>query len=306
MIPAPKVIETRVFATVPDELQYKDRDTAFIRDIFHGRRVGSFLEGPSFDRHGNLYMVDIAHGRIFKLSPKAEWSVVTQYDGMPNGLKLHKDGRLFVTDRQKGIMIVDPANGKVEQFIGPDKLPGYKGVNDLFFASNGDLYFTDQGETGLHDPTGRVFRRSAATGKLDCLISNVPSPNGLVMDPSESTLYIAVTRTNSVWRMPIRPDGSIHRVGLYCQLVGGWGPDGLAMDVDGSVAIAHAGGAAVWIWSAAGLPLYRVVACDGGLMTTNMAYGGPGNKTLYITNSLANNVLVADVPTAGQPMFGLS
>jgi gluconolactonase len=306
VIPAPKVIETRVFATVPDELQYKDRDTAFIRDIFHGRRVGSFLEGPSFDRHGNLYMVDIAHGRIFKLSPKADWSVVAQYDGMPNGLKLHKDGRLFVTDRQKGIMIVDPVNGKVEQFIGPDMLPGYKGVNDLFFASNGDLYFTDQGETGLHDPTGRVFRRSAATGKLDCLISNVPSPNGLVMDPSESTLYIAVTRTNSVWRMPIRPDGSIHRVGLYCQLVGGWGPDGLAMDVDGSVAIAHAGGAAVWIWSAAGLPLYRVVACDGGLMTTNMAYGGPGNKTLYITNSLANNVLVADVPTAGQPMFGLS
>jgi gluconolactonase len=306
VIPAPKVIETRVFATVPDELQYKDRDTAFIRDIFHGRRVGSFLEGPSFDRHGNLYMVDIAHGRIFKLSPKADWSVVAQYDGMPNGLKLHKDGRLFVTDRQKGIMIVDPVNGKVEQFIGPDMLPGYKGVNDLFFASNGDLYFTDQGETGLHDPTGRVFRRSAATGKLDCLISNVPSPNGLVMDPSESTLYIAVTRTNSVWRMPIRPDGSIHRVGLYCQLVGGWGPDGLAMDVDGSVAIAHAGGAAVWIWSAAGLPLYRIVACDGGLMTTNMAYGGPGNKTLYITNSLANNVLVADVPTAGQPMFGLS
>jgi len=306
VIPAPKVIETRVFATVPDELQYKDRDTAFIRDIFHGRRVGSFLEGPSFDRYGNLYMVDIAHGRIFKLSPKAEWSVVAQYDGMPNGLKLHKDGRLFVTDRQKGIMIVDPVNGKVEQFIGPDKLPGYKGVNDLFFASNGDLYFTDQGETGLHDPTGRVFRRSAATGKLDCLISNVPSPNGLVMDPSESTLYIAVTRTNSVWRMPIRPDGSIHRVGLYCQLVGGWGPDGLAMDVDGSVVIAHAGGAAVWIWSAGGLPLYRVVACDGGLMTTNMAYGGSGNKTLYITNSLANNVLVADVPTAGQPMFGLS
>lgn len=306
MIPAPKIIETRVFATVPDELQYKDRDTAFIRDIFHGRRVGSFLEGPSFDRQGNLYMVDIAHGRIFKLTPKAEWSVVTQYDGMPNGLKLHKDGRLFVTDRQNGIMIVDPVNGKVEPFIGPDKLPGYKGVNDLFFASNGDLYFTDQGETGLHDPTGRVFRRSAATGKLDCLISNVPSPNGLVMDPGESTLYIAVTRTNSVWRMPIRPDGSIHRVGLYCQLVGGWGPDGLAMDVDGSVAIAHAGGAAVWIWSAAGLPLYRVVACDGGLMTTNMAYGGPANKTLYITNSLANNVLVADVPTAGQLMFGLS
>jgi gluconolactonase len=27
--------------------------------------MGSFLEGPSFDRDGNLYVVDLAWGRIF-------------------------------------------------------------------------------------------------------------------------------------------------------------------------------------------------------------------------------------------------
>ena len=36
--------------------------------------------------------------------------------------------------------------------------------------------------------------------------------------------------------MPIRPDGSVHRVGLYCQLMGGWGPDGMAVDTAGNVA----------------------------------------------------------------------
>jgi len=302
MVPEPTIIHTRVHARVPDELLI-ERETAFSRDIFHGQKVGSFLEGPSFDRQGNLLMVDIAHGRILRLSPEKRWSVATQYEGHPNGLKVHADGRIFVADRHNGVMVVDPVNGKVETFLGPDRLPGYKGLNDLFFASNGDLYFTDQGETGLHDPTGRVFRYSAK-GKLDCLVANVPSPNGLVMDPKESMLYVAVTRANAVWRVPIRGDGSVHRVGLFCQLVGGWGPDGMAVDEKGNLLVAHAGGAAVWMWSPMGLPLHRIIACDGGLLVTNVAFGGPAGRTLYITNSLANNVLVAELPHAGQPMFG--
>ncbi|MCB1743555.1 MAG: SMP-30/gluconolactonase/LRE family protein, partial [Gammaproteobacteria bacterium] len=180
MVPEPQTIQTTIHATVPDELLLTDSDSAFSRDIFHGRAIGSFLEGPAFDAHGNLYMVDIAHGRILCLSAAGEWRVVTRYDGLPNGMKLHTDGRLFVADRKNGVMVVDPVSGRVETLIGPDRLPGYKGLNDLFFASNGDLYFTDQGETGLHDPTGRVFRYSRA-GQLTCLIDNVPSPNGLVM-----------------------------------------------------------------------------------------------------------------------------
>ncbi|MFT5510288.1 MAG: gluconolactonase, partial [Hyphomicrobiaceae bacterium] len=110
MVPEPQIIETKIFATVPDELLLTGRDSDFVRDVFHGQPIGCFLEGPSFDREGNLYLVDVAHGRILRLTPSAEWSVITQYDGLPNGLKLHKDGRIFVADRKNGIMIVDPVN----------------------------------------------------------------------------------------------------------------------------------------------------------------------------------------------------
>ena len=54
----------------------------------------------------------------------------------------------------------------------------FKGVNDLVFASNGDLYFTDQGQTGLHDPTGRLFRLRQS-GKLELVLDGIPSPNGM-------------------------------------------------------------------------------------------------------------------------------
>jgi gluconolactonase len=50
----------------------------------------------------------------------------------------------------------------------------FKGLNDLHFASNGDLYFTDQGRTGLQDPTGHVYRLSAQ-GNLDTIVATPPA-----------------------------------------------------------------------------------------------------------------------------------
>lgn len=303
MYPEIEIIKTTVFASLPEEFLLSGVDSPMSRDFFRGRPVASFLEGPSFDRDGNLYVVDIAHGRIFRISPDGEFALVADYDGSPNGLKIHRDGRIFVADRQNGIVEIDPVNGKVSSFIGIDRLPGYKGVNDLFFDSAGNLYFTDQGETGLHDPTGRVFRQSS-DGRLDCLIDNVPSPNGLVMDPGETMLYLAVTRANAVWRLPFRADGTLNRVGLFAQLVGGVGPDGLAVDAEGNLAIAHAGGGAVWLFNADGLPTHKIEAEDGK-HTTNIAYGGPENRSLFITNSFANNILRAELPVPGETMYAL-
>src|SRR5262249_26037616 len=155
-----------------------------------GAEVDSFLEGPSFDRAGNLYFVDIPFGRIFRLSPSGTCDLVAEYDGWPNGLKIHKDGRLFVCDYKKGLLIVDPKSGAIEVLLGSRNSEAFKGLNDLIFARNGDCYFTDQGQTGMHDPTGRVYRLSG--DQLTCLLSNVPSPNGIVLNNAENRLFVAV------------------------------------------------------------------------------------------------------------------
>ena len=121
------------------------------------------------------------------------------YDGEPNGLKFHPDGRAFIADYRRGIMVLDPRTGKVEPYLERARLESFKGCNDLFFASNGDLYFTDQGQTGLHDPSGRLFRLRAS-GQLDLVLKGIPSPNGLVMNLDETAVYLAVTRDNAIWR----------------------------------------------------------------------------------------------------------
>jgi gluconolactonase len=162
------------------------------------------------------------------------------------------------------------------------------------------MYFTDQGQTGLQDPTGRVYRWR--DGALDLLIGTVPSPNGLVMNLAETQLFVAVTRANAVWRLPLMPDGGVSKVGVFIQLSGGGGPDGMALDSAGNLYVAHVGNGCVWSFSPLGHPLHCIVSCTG-LWTTNMAFGGPENRSLFITESDSGTVLRAEVTVAGKKMY---
>jgi gluconolactonase len=299
----PRDLPTTVFARIPDKFRVRDRSTEWIRIQRGTQPTDCFLEGPSFDRDGLLYVVDVAYGRIFRISPDGQdIELVAEYDGEPNGLKIHKDGRIFIADFRHGIMLLDPASGDVTPYLTRDRLDRFKGVNDLVFASTGDLYFTDQGLTGLHDPTGRLYRYRT-DGVLEALVETMPSPNGLVLDLAERAIFVNVTRANAVWRVPLLPQGGVMKVGTFIQLSGGLGgPDGLAIDQQGNLTVAHVGFGCVWVFSALGEPLYRIRSCEG-LATTNVAYGGPEGRTLFITESDSGCVLQCELPVPGQPMY---
>lgn len=264
----------------------------------------SFLEGPAFDRDGNLYVVDLAYGRIFRIAPDGRFALVSEYDGQPNGLKIHQDGRLFVADRQHGILALDPETGSRMQVLGGADGKPFNGINDLHFASNGDLYFTDQGDSGLENPCGRVFRLRADGRTLDRLMDGLAGPNGLVLNREETLLYVAVTRDNAVYSLPLVASNSrVKRAGRFVQLSGSpTGPDGLALDQDGNLAVVHAGFGTVWLFSRFGEPLLRIRSC-AGLRTTNVAFGGSDGRTLFITEAEQGAILKVEMPVAGCKMY---
>jgi len=302
MYAAPPVLQTTVFARIPEKMRILGRSNRWIDVQRGGAPTGCFLEGPSFDRAGNLYVVDVAWGRIFRIALDGRVELFTEYDGEPNGLKIHRDGRLFVADYRHGLMVVDPVTREVRPHLERAMLDRFKGLNDLVFASNGDIYFTDQGLTGLHDPTGCLYRLRA-DGRLERLLDNIPSPNGLVLNQAENVVYMNVTRGNCVWRVPLLPDGTPYKVGVFIQLSGGLGgPDGLAIDSAGNLAVAHIGLGTVWLFSPLGEPLARIKSC-AGLATTNLAYGGADGKTLYITESESGSVLCVRLDVPGATMF---
>ena len=301
MFPAPEIIEAEVFAALPDEFRRTGQITPWAAARRGGKPIHSFLEGPSFDPEGNLYVTDIPFGRVFRISPYGRFSLVTEYDGEPNGLKLHRDGRAFITDYKNGIVELDLKTGATRLALERRYTERFKGVNDLFFAGNGDLYFTDQGRTGHHDPTGRVFRQTA-DGRLQCLISTGVNPNGLVTNADETVLYVAMTNANAVWHLGLMPDEGVTAVGTFIQLSGGIGPDGLALTEDGGLVVAHPGMGAIWVFDRKGKPRWRIDSCAGDLVT-NVAFGGPDMRSLYFTDSSEGLVQRARLPVAGRKMF---
>lgn len=305
--PEPVIIDAEVFAELPASLRRTGRPSQWADMNRRGAPVDSFIEGPSFDREGTLYFVDIPFGRVFRARPDGVITQVAEYDGQPNGLKLHRDGRIFLADFRNGIMLLDPATGTVTTALGDADTEGFKGCNDLHFGRDGALYFTDQGQTGWHDPTGRVWKWQPETGALTRLIDTVPSPNGLVLDLAEQTLFVAVTRANAVWRLPMSASGRVNKAGTFLQFSGGRaGPDGLALTSEGGVVVCQTGMGLVWVHDALGRPV-AVVRSRRGLGTTNCAFGGPEGRTLFITESDSGAILKAELPAdlgiSGAPMF---
>lgn len=289
--------ELEVFTSMPAEFRRTGVRSAWADVNQGGRLADSFLEGPVFDAAGNLYVTDIPFGRVLRIDPAGAWTLVAQWDGEPNGMKFLSADELLVTDYKNGLVVLDIRRGEVRPYLERRNSERFKGVNDLVFDSRGNLYFTDQGQTGLHDPTGRVYRLGT-DGRLDLLVSNVPSPNGIVLSNDERFLFVAATRGNCVWRMPLLPDGSVSKAGQFFTSYGPSGPDGLAMDEAGRLLVANPGLGYVWVLNRFAEP-ELVLTGPRGASVTNLAFGGVDRKTLYCTDSTHGTVLMARMEVAG-------
>ncbi|MDF3838792.1 SMP-30/gluconolactonase/LRE family protein [Cupriavidus basilensis] len=300
LLNTPEIREFDVFSPMPERYR-QPRRTAWADANQGGREIDSFLEGPVFDGEGNLYVSDIPNGRVFRIDQGGDWDVVAQWEGEPNGMKFLNARELLVTDYRNGLMLVDVRVGSAKPYLDRRNTENFKGVNDLTLDSRGNIYFTDQGQTGLHDPTGRVYRLTAA-GRLELLLSNVPSPNGIVLSPDEKFLFVAVTRGNCVWRMPILADGGVSKTGQFFTSYGPSGPDGLAMDASGRLLVANPGLAYVWVLNHLAEPV-QVLRGPAGHSLTNLAFGGAEGKTLFATDSTAGDILRMDMDVAGMPLW---
>ena len=301
LLKPPTVRPLEVFTSMPDHFRRTGVRSLWADVNQGGRLADSFLEGPVFDEEGNLFVTDIPFGRVFRIDPQGAWDLVAQWDGEPNGMKFLNAKQLLITDYRNGLVVLDIASGQVRPYLERRNSERFKGVNDLVFDSRGNLYFTDQGQTGLHDPTGRVYRLGP-DGRLDMLLSNVPSPNGIVLSKDERFLFVAATRGNCVWRMPLLADGSVSKAGQFFTSYGPSGPDGLAMDDSGRLLVANPGLAYVWVLSPRAEP-EEVLTGPAGASVTNLAFGGKDNRDLFITESETGSILRVRMDTPGLTLF---
>lgn len=287
-------LDADVFATLPASLHYRGEPTEWVRITRPGLRLTSFLEGPCYDDAGNLWCVDVPYGRIFRIDGAGQWTLAHQGTGEPHGLARLEDACFAVTDHRLGLLRFDPARNAMTEVCNRVNGEHFRGLSDIARAPNGDLWFTDPGRSSLSDPTGRVFRLRARTTTPEPVLANVPYPNGVALSPDGTLVYLAVTRANAVWRfLADAPDPVYPMTGLWVQLSGGLGPDGIAVHPRGFVAVAHARAGRAWVFDPLGDTVARV-RTPGGSWTTSVAWH-PDGRRLAIVDAETGSIYSADL-----------
>lgn len=296
-------LAAELWTRLPDALHHTGEPNDWVKTTRPGMRLHSFLEGACFDASGALWLVDVPYGRIFRISPAGEWTLAYRIGGEPHGLARLPDGRFAMTDYRRGVLALDPATGACETLVDRVNTENFRGLSDIARAPNGDLWFTDSGRSSLSDPTGRLFRLRSpldpASRRLELVLANVPYPNGVALSPDGKLVYLAATRANAVWRlMADAPDPGWPMVGTFVQLSGGLGPDGLAVDRRGRLAVAHGQAGRAWLFDALGDKLAEI-RTPGGLWVTSCAFGGADESQIIIVEAQTGGVYRADVRDLG-------
>lgn len=247
-----------------------------------------FLEGPAFDREGNLFLTSPHNGIIFKITPKKQLSTIFNNKNIEvNGSAFHKDGRLFVVCITGELLTMNPDGSEVNCLF-----PKYRGkkltMNDLVFDAKGNIYVTDFKGTVM-EPTGGVYRLSSDAKTVHCIVRHLASPNGVSLSPEGNTLWIGETNRNAVLRIVLLKDGitpdPVDGVNYACYLSGCPGPDSNKVDEDGNLYQCLIFQGRAIVLNRHGIPIANVLipGRDEGqhLITPNMAFK-PGTREAYI------------------------
>lgn len=253
--------------------------------------AGKFLEGPNFDKAGVMWLVGLQSGEILKVTPSGECTVATKGISFPGGTRFDKDGKLIVTSRS-GLLSYDTATGAVTTIRAFYGSQVFRGLNDVIVDKAGGIYFTEPNGSNLWRPNGRIFYLPPSRqGELVLIGDTFAFPNGLVLSPDETLLYIGEYSLNRTSVLALSAPGvlNISRTPyVFAYMKGGVGPDGMLVDARGNVYQAHYMAGEVVIHDPAGFEIGVIKIPPGaGMATTNITFH---NGYLYITEASRNEI----------------
>jgi gluconolactonase len=268
------------------------------------------LEGPAFDAEGNLFFSDIVGNCIYRLSPNGGLSVFRADSGRTNGNTFDGEGRLiscegaeFGPAGRRRVVRTDMKTGRIEVLTERYDGKRYNSPNDVVVDIKNRIWFTDpfygDDRSALELDKEAVYRIDP-DGRVTCVLSQplIERPNGLAITPDARTLYVIDSHTRvggnrKVWSFDVAESGELSAQRLVFDFGRGRGGDGMRLDMRGNLWIA----AGIWLSRHAGEttdvpPGIYVITPAGELLgripipedlCTNLAFGGPERKTLFVT-----------------------
>jgi gluconolactonase len=258
-----------------------------------------FTEGPVWSPDGALLFSSPNTNAIYRLDPELGQVTVFRsksgYTGVDvgryhqpgsNGLAFSPDGLLTIC--QHGNRRVIRVNPHGDATVIADAYEGRRlnSPNDLVYASDGTLYFTDPpfglpdgfDDPGKELPFSGVF--AVRDGETELISDELEGPNGVALSPDERYLYVGDwdLEHKAVMRYDLRAGGPGE---LLCDLTGEPGEDaidGIEVDPEGRLYVCGPGG--IWVLSPEGSKLELIELPEA---PHNLAWGDGDRRSLYVT-----------------------
>lgn len=243
---------------------------------------GGFLEGPTLDSDGSLWVTDVTGNRVLKVEPSGECTLQFRTDGFPNGAKFRPDGKLLV-GTATGLVLYDPASKTLQKLSLSYEGQALTKLNDIALDALGGVYFTIPEWSSVASPIGRVFYRSPE-GRVQQIAEEYAYPNGVVASPDGEAVIISEFAAKRLVSLPaITAKNPMALAHVFALTSGGIGVDGMVISAEGILFAANFPAGEVLVYS----PDARLIGViplpkEAGKRTTNVALGG---GWLYITEA---------------------
>jgi gluconolactonase len=257
-----------------------------------------FTEGPLWRPDGTLWFSDVQGNVVRSVTPAGKVTVLIQNSGGvsnappdafigSNAMAQAPDGSVWMAQHGARQIVRIGADHSLTPMVSRFEGKRFNSPNDLVFAMDGALYFTDP-PYGLakqdDDPAKELAFNGVyrfAKGRLQAVVRDLNRPNGLAFSPDGKILYVnnSDPAKNLVMRYDVVADGTLTNGRVLADItskVDGLA-DGMKVDAKGNIYTAGPGG--VWVLSPAGKHLGTIAPPE---TPANCAWGDDG-KTLYIT-----------------------
>ncbi len=235
------------------------------------------IEGPAFDKNGQLYVVNYLHdGTIGKVAPNGTCSMFIQLpdSSIANCIQFDSKGNMFLPDfTGHNVLHADMQSKRVSVFLHE---PRMYSPNDLCMNRSGQLFASDP---DWKKEIGQLWRIDP-DGTPVLLETNMGTTNGIELSPDEKTLYVNESIQLNVWKYDVDEKGNISGKRLFYKF-NDFGLDGMKCDKCGNLYIARWGKGTLVVLSKEGKFIREIPL--KGKKCSNLVFGGNDGKTVYVT-----------------------